>query len=124
MTNRIFFNIELTEGSDYSESFVYQDPCTTLPNDLTNWTADLKIRVAMNGTYDGYDIPDIALEIGTATGEIVLGGTAGTVTVTIPAADTVGLNWNRGVFTLMLTSPLGKKVKFMEGFVTILGSTI
>lgn len=124
MTNRNFFNIELTEGSDYSESFVYQDPCTSLPIDLTGYTAELKARISMNGNYDGYDIPDFVLDIGTATGEIVLGGTAGTVTVSIAADTTVGLNWNRAVYTLMLTSSQGKKVKFMEGFMTILGSAI
>lgn len=121
---RNFFNIELTEGSDYSGSFVYQDPCTTLPLDLTGYAADMKVRIAMNGNYDGYDIPDFVMELGTATGEIVLGGTAGTVVVNIAAASTVGLNWNRAVYTLMLTSPQGKKIKFLEGFMTILGSAI
>lgn len=124
MNRTTTFHIELIEGSDYSESFVYQDPVTTLPVDLTGWSADLKVRIAMNGTYDGYSTPDYVIELGTSTGEIVLGDTTGSVTINISADKTTGLNWNRAVYTLMLTDTGGKKHPLFEGFFTILGSTI
>jgi hypothetical protein len=124
MTHRHFFNIELTEGSDYSESFVYADPSTTLPISLTDYSADMKIRIAMNGNYNAYANPDFVLELSTTTGEIVLGGDAGTVTVNISGDKTTGLNWNRGAYTLFLISPSGGRAKFIEGFITINGSTL
>ena len=120
--DRHTFHIELTEGMDYSVPFVYQDKVTGLPIPLTGYTADMKVRVGMNGTYDAEQNPDFVLEFTDTTG-IVLGGTAGTVTLNITAAQTTGLNWNRGNYNLVLISPTGQRIPFVGGFFTILGST-
>jgi hypothetical protein len=121
---RNVYNIEVPEGTDYSVSFIYADPLTGLPVDLTGYSADMKVRTNNNGTYDGQSNPDFVLEFttGSSPGGIVLGGTAGTVTLTVTAAQTTQLNWNRAVQELVLINSAGLRTVFFYGFFTILSS--
>jgi len=123
MSERYVYQIEIIQGTDYSQSFVYRDPCTELPNDLTNFTADFKVKINGNGTYDGQSNPDTVLELNTTNiGGITLGGTNGLITITITNDLVEAVTWNRGVYNLILIDPNGKKIPFLSGFVTIVPS--
>jgi hypothetical protein len=105
------FHLEIREGTDYSVTFIYEDPVTTLPIDLTSYSATMQVRQG----YDGYVNPDIDFTI-TPT----LGGTAGTIDVFIPASTTKNLQWTNGVYDILLTFGEGSVTKFIDGFVVII----
>jgi hypothetical protein len=117
-------HFEITEGTDFTQSFLYVDLSTGLPIDLTDYTADMKLKENMNGTYDGYANGAFVLELSTTLGGIILGGDTGLVTVMFTAEQTTNVNWNRAVYNLVLTSPQSKRIPFMNGFVTILSDTV
>ncbi len=78
------------------------------PVDLTGYTASMQIRPFPAGPI-----------LFDASTDIVLGGTAGTITVTIPAASTATFTWFTGVYDLILTSATGVVTRFLEGSVTV-----
>lgn len=117
-------HFEITEGTDFTQSFLYADSSTGLPIDLSGFTADMKLKENMNGTYDGYANGAFVLELSTTLTGITLGGTSGLVTISFTADQTTGLVWNRAVYNLVLTTPQGKRIPFMNGFVTILSDTV
>jgi hypothetical protein len=120
---RDVFHLEVTEGTDFTQSFLYADPCTQVPSDLTGFTADMKIKDNGNGTYDGYANPNVVLELSTANGGIVLGGTNGIVTIVLTNMQLTDTTWNRGVYNIVLTDMSGKKIPFLHGFITIISDT-
>lgn len=116
------YHFEISEGTDFTQSFLYGDPCSGLPNDLTNFTADFKAKQNNNGTYDGFNNPNVVLNLFAPNGGIVLGGATGLVTITIAASLTTALTWNQAVYNLVLIDPTGKRIPFMSGFLTILSN--
>jgi hypothetical protein len=82
------------------------------PVDLTGFTADMQIRQNVQST-------TILYEASTTNGAIVLGGTAGTITLTIPAASSSGFTWNKGVYDMNLTSSGGVVTRLLQGAVVV-----
>ncbi|MDF2435466.1 MAG: hypothetical protein JWP44_5097 [Mucilaginibacter sp.] len=107
------YHIEIKEGADYSVTFTYEDPETTLPIDLTGYSAVMKVRQG----YDGYARLDVDLSF-TPT----LGGADGTVQVLIPGSSTNNLMWTVGVYDVFLTSPAGRVTKLIGGFFVVIPS--
>lgn len=116
------FNIVVEEETDYQETFIYLDPATNLPVDLTNWRAELQVRVGPGGDFSSFNNINAQLTYNTDTSAIVLGGTAGAVTVNIPYKDTYQLYWMTGDYSLILITPVGKRVPFLKGFFTVLAN--
>lgn len=111
------YHIELDGESDYTVTFVYNDASTGLPVNLTGYKAEMQVRQ----NYDGYGDPSTNLVYTTDTGGgIVLGGTAGTVTVTIPNSATAQYTWTEGVYDLFLISSGNIRTKLVGGFFTII----
>jgi len=79
---------------------------------LTGYTADMQIRQTITSS-------TILYEASTGNGAIVMGGTAGTITLTIPAATTAAFTWNRGVYDLNLTSPGGVVTRLLQGYAIV-----
>lgn len=79
------------------------------PVDLTGYTAAMQIRPFALSTDVLYD----------ATSNITLGGTAGTITLVIPAASTSLFTWWTGVYDLLLTDPYGNAIRLLSGSVTV-----
>lgn len=79
------------------------------PIDLTGYTAAMQIRPFPNGPvlYD-------------ASGDITLGGVAGTISLNIPAADTATMTWWMGQYDLLLTSSQGISTRLLMGSVTVI----
>jgi len=79
------------------------------PVDLTGYTANLQIRPFPLSTTINYD----------ASANITLGGTAGTISLAIPAASTATFTWWVGVYDLILTSAAGVVTRLLQGSVTV-----
>jgi len=54
-----------------------------------------------------------------ASSDITLGGVAGTISLSIPAATTEGFTWFSGVYDLLLTDPSGNVTRLLSGNVTV-----
>ena len=50
------------------------------------------------------DAADVLLTLTTENARIALGGSAGTITMTISAADTAAITWSKGVYDLELVN--------------------
>lgn len=79
------------------------------PVDLTGYTAAMQIRAYPLASTVLYD----------ASSDITLGGSAGTITLVIPAATTEGFTWWSGVYDLLLTDPSGNVTRLLSGDVTV-----
>lgn len=111
------FHIVIEEQCDFTTVFNYTNFSTGLPNDLTGYRADMQIRSMYNGNFS-CNVVQLDLTSDT-NGGIVLGGTAGTVTVTITNEQISNLLWDQGVYTLILINPQGNRTLLSKGFVTI-----
>lgn len=95
------------QGATYERIITLRDAGASLLN-LTNFTGQMQIRpTAASST--------VIKSLTTGNGGIILGGSAGTVTLTIPAADTASLTPGTYVYDLNLTSPDGKVTKPIYG---------
>lgn len=113
------FNITIYQNATLSLVFVWTagvcccqgtQGATAQPVDITGYTAVLQMRnYAGAGSTLLYD----------ASSNLVLGGTAGTITLTIPAGTTGGFGWYSGVYDLILTSSQGVATPLLTGTVTV-----
>lgn len=79
------------------------------PVNLTGYTAAMQIRAFPLSSTVLYD----------ASTDITLGGSAGTISLTIPASATEGFTWWSGVYDLLLTDPSGNVTRFVSGSVAV-----
>lgn len=111
-------NIEIEEKTDYVLPITYRDDTTNLPIDLTNHTAILQVRNAFGGG-------SVLLDLNETSG-LTLGGITGNIDINFTPSQTdmslQPVGWDRGVYDLVVTTPFGKKVKLLKGFVTIVRS--
>jgi hypothetical protein len=54
-------------------------------------------------------------------GQIILGGTAGTITLLIPDDVTAGISWQTGKFQLLITTPSGDTDPILWGHFAVKG---
>ena len=107
--------LSIWQGQTFNDALTMQDP-TGLAINLTGYTAKLMARV---------DVTDALPQItwSTVTGEIVLGGTAGTITFNVPAATTNALISVEAVtvwmYDLVLTSGTGVTERVIQGAMVI-----
>lgn len=99
------------QGATYERVIILRDASASLLN-LTNYTARMQIRPSATSA-------TITKELTTENGGIALGGTAGTVTLLIAAADTLGLAAGAYVYDLNLISPDTKINKPLYGTFTV-----
>jgi hypothetical protein len=111
------FNICILQGATYAKQFTWWGPVLVYgqvqqaPINLTGYTATLQIRPYALSTQVYYD----------ASSNIVLGGIAGTITLTIPPSVTETFTWWNGVYDLLLTSADGSySTRLFQGAVTVL----
>jgi hypothetical protein len=81
------------------------------PFDLTGYTASMQIRPYPLSSTLYYDVA--------AAGDITLGGTAGTIAITIPASVTETFTWFNGVYDLFLTDSSGNAYRTLSGTVSV-----
>jgi tRNA threonylcarbamoyladenosine modification (KEOPS) complex Pcc1 subunit len=104
------YDILIEQGATFSESMVYKDQGVAI--NLTGYTARMQVRSTLESA-------TTVVELTTANDRIALGGTAGTITLTISATDTAGLTAGRGVYDLELVSGSGIVTRLLQGVATI-----
>lgn len=75
---------------------------------LTNYHAKMQIRPAPGNA-------TLINELSTTNGKIALGGSAGTITLSIPYTETALFKEGGAVYDLILTPPNGKPFKLLYG---------
>jgi hypothetical protein len=111
------YNLCINQYATYTRIFVWLTSicgCGTVgaapgPVDLTGYTASLQIRAFQLA-------PDILYD---ASSDIVLGGTSGSIALTIPASATADFTWWTGVYDLILTDSSGNVTRLLQGTVTV-----
>ena len=103
------YNITVEQGSTFNLNFTIKTG--TVVWDLTSYTARMQVRTSAGAT-------DTLLSLTDSAG-ITLGGTAGTVAVTISAAATAALLTGRHVYDLEIASSAGEVWRVIEGKFTV-----
>jgi hypothetical protein len=104
-------DLTIAQGATYSQVFTYKTGTPAVAVNLAGHTARMHLRTS-------YTAPAASLELTTENGRIVLGGSAGTVTLALAASVTAALNAGRYVYDLELVN--GEIVtRFIEGIVTV-----
>lgn len=100
-------DIILEQGATFTLAMVWTDP-DDLPINLTGYTARMQVRQMPN-------VYEVIVELTTENGRIALGGSAGTIDLTIAAADTEALPGGEYVYDLELVSGGGIVTRLVEG---------
>jgi hypothetical protein len=104
------YDILIEQGATYSQVITYKDAGVAI--NLTGFTARMQVRATLESA-------STLIELTTANSRIALGGTAGTITLTISATDTAALTSGRGVYDLELVSGSGIVTRLLQGVCTI-----
>jgi tRNA threonylcarbamoyladenosine modification (KEOPS) complex Pcc1 subunit len=100
----------LSRARPYSQVITYKESGVAV--NLTGYTARMQVRSTLESA-------EALIELTTANGRIALGGSAGTITLTISATDTAALTAGRGVYDLELVSGSGIVTRLLQGVATI-----
>lgn len=101
------YDITCDQGSTFSRVLTWKDSNGD-PINLTGYTARMQLRVESTSTA-------AALSLTTENGRIALGGSAGTITLTIAAADTASLASGPYVYDLEVVSGAGVVTRLVMG---------
>ena len=102
-----------TAGPGLAGAYPNQTPpvgSTPIPVDLTGYTATMQFRP--------YQSPSAPLYYD-ASSDIILGGTTGTISLSIPSTATEDFTWFSAYYDLFLTSSQGVETPLLAGTVTI-----
>lgn len=105
------YDILIEQGATFRLNLTWRDANGVLV-DLTNWSARMQIRESINDA-------EAVVDLSSPSAGIVLGGTAGTITVTIPAAQTAALAIRRGVYDLEVQDSAGNVTRLLQGAVEV-----
>jgi hypothetical protein len=105
------YDIVIDQGTTVSQVFTWYQTDGVTPVPLAGFSAHMQVRPAAGGA--------VLADFSTANGAIALGGTAGTITLSIPAATTEAYAWSQGVYDLHLTDGAGNVTCLLTGQFTI-----
>jgi hypothetical protein len=100
------YDILIEQGATLQPVVTYKESGAAI--NLTGYTARMQVRSTLESA-------EALIELTTANGRIALGGSAGTITLTISATDTAALTAGRGVYDLELVSGSGIVTRFLQG---------
>lgn len=104
------YNIRFFQGDTWTISPIWRINGVLV--DVTGYTADMQVRTDV-------DSATVVVELSTANGRIVTGGTNGTFTLTLTAAQTAALTAGSYVYDLEVTSTTGVVSKILRGSFTV-----
>ncbi len=104
------YNLTIEQGATFTATVTWSDAANALVN-LTGYTARMQLRATLASATP-------AIELTNANGRIVLGGAAGTIDLTIAAADTALLGAGSYVYDLELVSATGVVTRLIQGTAT------
>jgi len=107
------YSTTIITGETFGRVITWQDSSGS-PYDLTGFSARMQLRTKSGGT--------LVKELNTTSGGIVLGGSAGTITVSISAADTAALTPQDMVYDLFVTSGSGIVTRLLVGSIPVVKS--
>jgi hypothetical protein len=105
------YNITIDQGADFVLPLTYLNPNQT-PVNITGWSAEMMVRQ----TYSD-NTPLVSLS--SQSNGITLGGTAGTITIDIPASQTEVLPPGVACYDIKLFDIYGDIQRLIQGSVTI-----
>jgi hypothetical protein len=105
------YDFYIEQGATFNRTIVWKDGNED-PVNLSGYTARMQVRKTVTA-----DTPILTLT--TENGKITLGGSAGTVILTLAPSDTDSLETFCGVYDLELQSASGFVTRLLEGQVTI-----
>lgn len=110
------FNICIQQNATFASVFTWLEPACCgaagsgpQPVDLTGYTANMQIKAYPLAGTVLYD----------ASTDITLGGPLGTITLVIPAYETMEFTWWEGVYDMILTDPTGVVTRLLSGTVSV-----
>lgn len=103
------YNIKVEQGATFILDFTIKTGST--PWNLTSYTARMQVRTSVNAS-------DTLLSL-TTSNYITLGGSAGTVAISVPASVTDDLIAGRHVYDFELVSSGGQVWRVLEGKFTV-----
>lgn len=114
------YNVTVEQGADWRLLFVWKNQAN-IPYNLAGYSARMQVR-------ETFDAKTVLFNLTTANGRISLGGSNGTVEITIPAEMSQGvtakrsaLSWQDGKqgvtfeYDLELTAPTEKVTRLLQG---------
>src|SRR5262245_35909916 len=104
------YHLVTYQGANLSQQFTWKDSNDALVN-LTGYTARMMARTHIDAA-----TPFITLT--TENGGITLGGAAGTILLTMTAAQTAAITETVGLYDLELVSGGGIVTRFLQGMLT------
>lgn len=108
------YNLTIEQGATWSLPITWTDQNNN-PINLTNYTASMQIRSAIGGT--------VFASLNTTNGYVSLGGTAGTITLTLPPSVTSNMPpTTGGVYDLFLSTSGGTVTRLLTGTVTVVAA--
>lgn len=105
------YDFTIYQGATFARTLTWKDENDTAIN-VTGFTARMQIRTSQDA-----ESPFITLT--TENGGITLGGTSGTIALTISAASTSAITETSGVYDLELVSGTGIVTRLLSGEVLI-----
>lgn len=98
-------NFTIEQGATFARSLVWLDGNND-PHNLTGYSARMAIRPHIDD--------DVTVYLTSANGRITLGGSAGTIAITIPSASTAAIVED-GVYDLEVVAPGGDVHRVLQG---------
>tara|TARA_R110000868_G_C10713859_1_gene750204 strand:+ start:104 stop:457 length:354 start_codon:yes stop_codon:yes gene_type:complete len=105
-------NLICERGANFSAVLTWRDEAGVLVS-LTGYTAEMDVRSTR------IDTGTQLLTLTTSNSRIALGGAAGTITLTVLAADTAALTAQTGWYDLLVTTSGGTVTRLFEGVFVI-----
>jgi hypothetical protein len=105
------YNIAIDQGATVTQVWTWYQSDGVTPVPLAGFSAHMQVRPATGGA--------VLADFSTASGAITLGGTAGTITLSIAATVTEAYAWSSGVYDLHLTDGAGNVTCLLSGQFTI-----
>jgi len=100
----------MPKGSTFSRTLTWKVSGSAV--NLTNYTARMQARTSHASS-------TAVLDMTTANSKITLGGTAGTITLTLSAADTAAITQSSLAYDLELVSAGGVVTRLVEGQIVL-----
>jgi hypothetical protein len=100
------YNFTINQGETISRKITWQPGGT--PQDITGYSARMHVRRTKEDV-------DTVIELTDANGRLVLGGSAGTITVTLSDTESSAIEALDYVYDLELISPGGVVKRLLEG---------
>jgi hypothetical protein len=113
MINPGIYNVTCFQGADFDQQFVVSQGGTAL--NWTGYSARMQVREAADATAT-------LLSLSTGGSGIVLGGTAGTITVAITNAQSAAVNAGSYAYDLELVSNSSAVTRILQGSFNVVGN--